>query len=110
MNQYRRSRPLNSAQVTNLRILWISHKSSRTNLSVGFQSVVSINIRKAKSKLRGATQALYIMTKFSGSRFEFIFTSLVHHSVPHKNCREFEECGLRFEMISEQKRVLDEVN
>ncbi|KAJ1450095.1 Bardet-Biedl syndrome 5 protein [Pelagophyceae sp. CCMP2097] len=66
-----------SLVVTNLRILWISHKSSRTNLSIGFNTVVSINIRKAKSKLRGATQALYIMTKFTSSRFEFIFTSLV---------------------------------
>lgn len=69
-----------SLVVTNLRIMWISHKNSRTNLSIGFNTVVSINIRKAKSKLRGATQALYIMTKFGGSRFEFIFTSLVQHS------------------------------
>ncbi|KAH8073956.1 hypothetical protein JL721_2510 [Aureococcus anophagefferens] len=66
-----------SLVVTNLRIMWISHKNSRTNLSIGFNTVVSINIRKAKSKLRGATQALYIMTKFGGSRFEFIFTSLL---------------------------------
>jgi Bardet-Biedl syndrome 5 protein len=66
--------------VTNLRIIWASHKKSHTNLSIGFNTVLSITIRKAKSKLRGPTSALYIMTKFASSRFEFIFTSLVKSS------------------------------
>lgn len=69
-----------SLVVTNLRILWISHKNTKTNLSIGFNTTLNINIRKAKSRLRGNTQALYIMTKFGPSRFEFIFTSLVKHS------------------------------
>mmetsp|Transcript_66149 Transcript_66149/g.182580 ORF Transcript_66149/g.182580 Transcript_66149/m.182580 type:complete len:389 (-) Transcript_66149:182-1348(-) len=66
--------------VTNLRLLWISHKRTSTNLSIGYNTVLHINIRKAKSRLRGSTQALYIMTKFGSSRFEFIFTSLVKNS------------------------------
>lgn len=66
--------------VTNLRLIWVAHKSSRTNLSIGFNTIVSISIRRARSKLRGSSQALYLMTKFSGSRFEFIFTSLVQNS------------------------------
>ncbi|GMH51946.1 hypothetical protein TL16_g06049 [Triparma laevis f. inornata] len=69
-----------SLVVTNLRILWIAHKNNRTNLSIGLKTVVNINIRKAKSKLRGPTQALYIMTQDVGNRFEFIFTSLVKNS------------------------------
>lgn len=69
-----------SLVVTNLRLLWISHKSGSTNLSIGYNTVMHINIRKAKSRLRGTTQALYIMTKFNNSRFEFIFTSLVKNS------------------------------
>jgi hypothetical protein len=65
--------------VTNLRIMWVAHNSPHTNLSVGLNCVVSVNIRKAKSKLRGTTQALCLIAKFS-ARFEFIFTSLVMNS------------------------------
>ena len=39
--------------VTNLRILWINHKNQRLNLSIGFNTVLTITIKKAKSKLRG---------------------------------------------------------
>ena len=39
-----------------------------------------MSIKNAESRLRGKTQALYLMTKFNGSRFEFIFTSLVKAS------------------------------
>mmetsp|Transcript_34818 Transcript_34818/g.66496 ORF Transcript_34818/g.66496 Transcript_34818/m.66496 type:complete len:356 (+) Transcript_34818:135-1202(+) len=66
--------------ISNLRLLWWSHKSRRTNLSVGYNSIISINIRSASSRLRGATQALFVLTKFNGSRFEFIFTNLVKNS------------------------------
>jgi len=65
--------------VTNLRILWVAHSNSKINLSIGLNSIVSVNIRKAKSKLRGTTQALCVLAK-STSRYEFIFTSLVKNS------------------------------
>mmetsp|Transcript_25475 Transcript_25475/g.37583 ORF Transcript_25475/g.37583 Transcript_25475/m.37583 type:complete len:345 (-) Transcript_25475:114-1148(-) len=65
--------------VTNLRIMWVAHANPRINLSIGLSCVATINIRKAKSKLRGPTQALCILAKFT-SKFEFIFTSLVKHS------------------------------
>ena len=65
--------------VTNLRILWIAHNNSRINLSIGLNSIVSVNIRKAKSKLRGTTQALCVLSMFK-TRYEFIFTSLVKNS------------------------------
>jgi Bardet-Biedl syndrome 5 protein len=58
--------------VTNLRLLWIAHSNSRVNLSVGLNTIESVNIRKAKSKL-------CVLAKFN-SRFEFIFTSLVKNS------------------------------
>jgi len=38
-----------------------------------------MTIKKAKSKLRGSTQALCVMAKQS-SRYEFLFTSLVKNS------------------------------
>lgn len=66
--------------VTNLRLIWCAHRDPRTNLSIGLGCVLSTNIRNASSKLRGSTQALYVMTKFRNSRFEFIFTSLVKNS------------------------------
>jgi len=66
--------------ISNLRVMWWSHKNRRTNLSVGYHAVISINIRNANSRLRGQTQALYVLTKFNGSRFEFIFTNLVKDS------------------------------
>lgn len=65
--------------VTNLRIIWVSHASNKINLSIGFNNVISLNIKKAKSKLRGTTQALVVLCK-QVSRFEFIFTSLVKNS------------------------------
>mmetsp|Transcript_64068 Transcript_64068/g.202683 ORF Transcript_64068/g.202683 Transcript_64068/m.202683 type:complete len:360 (-) Transcript_64068:248-1327(-) len=66
--------------ITNLRLIWCSHKNRKTNLSVGYNAVISINIRSASSRLRGSTQALYVLTKFNGSRFEFVFTNLVRNS------------------------------
>lgn len=66
--------------VTNLRLIWTSAKSARTNLSIGFNSVSSVNIRQVNSKLRGNSQALFVMTRFNSTRFEFIFTSLVKNS------------------------------
>jgi Bardet-Biedl syndrome 5 protein len=39
-----------------------------------------MSIKTANSRLRGNTQGLYLMTKHNGSRFEFIFTSLVKAS------------------------------
>lgn len=65
--------------VTNLRIMWVCHANNKVNLSVGFNNVISLNIKKAKSKLRGTTQALVVLCK-QISRFEFIFTSLVKNS------------------------------
>lgn len=65
--------------VTNLRLIWVAHNNPDTNLSVGLNCIQTVNIRTAKSKLRGSTQALCIMAKYS-ARFEFIFTSLVMNS------------------------------
>lgn len=65
--------------VTNLRIIWVSHKTSKINLSIGLNCVINVTIKKAKSKLNGYTQALCVIAKYE-SRFEFVFTSLVKNS------------------------------
>ena len=46
---------------------------------IGLSCIATLNIRKAKSKLRGPTQALCVLAKFN-SKFEFVFTSLVKNS------------------------------
>lgn len=63
--------------VTNLRIIWHSQAMPRVNLSIGYNCVLSVNVKTAVSKLRGQTEALYVLTKCNNTRFEFIFTSLV---------------------------------
>ncbi|KAK4872487.1 hypothetical protein RN001_014516 [Aquatica leii] len=69
--------------VTNLRILWHSIPTPRINLSIGYNCITTINTKIVNSKLRGTTQALFIMTMSSGSRYEFIFTNLVPGSMRH---------------------------
>jgi len=69
-----------SLTITNLRLIWRAQKSARTNLSVGYNCVLNISIKSASSRLRGDTQALYVMTKYAGTKFEFIFTNLVRGS------------------------------
>ena len=106
-----------SLVVTNLRILWIAHKSNRTNLSIGFNTVLTISIRKARSKLRGPTLALYIMTKDTNSRFEFIFTSLVKNSPrlfttiqavlkAYETSKLYRDLKLRGSIIRDQQLIL----
>eukprot|EP01043_Picozoa_sp_COSAG02_P040683 COSAG02_NODE_3312_length_6955_cov_2.028151_10_plen_64_part_00 len=46
---------------------------------IGYNCIVSLNIKAAQSRLRGNTQALFVLTKYNGSRFEFIFTNLVRN-------------------------------
>ncbi|KAG3274653.1 Bardet-Biedl syndrome 5 protein isoform X3 [Marmota monax] len=63
--------------VTNLRIIWHSLALPRVNLSIGYNCILNITTRTANSKLRGQTEALFILTKCNSTRFEFIFTNLV---------------------------------
>jgi Bardet-Biedl syndrome 5 protein len=53
---------------------------SPRHAGIGYNCVLTINIRRAKSRLRGNVQALYIVAKYQGSRFEFVFTSLIKNS------------------------------
>ncbi len=68
-----------SLLVTNLRIIWVCHANPKVNLSIGHNTILTANIRKAKSKLKGTTQALCVMAKYS-AKYEFVFTSLVKNS------------------------------
>ncbi|XP_041365484.1 Bardet-Biedl syndrome 5 protein-like [Gigantopelta aegis] len=63
--------------VTNLRIIWHSLSLLRVNLSIGLNCVINISTKTAQSKLKGNSEALYVLTKCSATRFEFIFTNLI---------------------------------
>lgn len=66
--------------ITNLRIIWIQHSNIRSNLSIGFNCVLSLEINTIDSKLRGETQAIFLSAKYSKEKYEYIFTSLVDKS------------------------------
>eukprot|EP00798_Chlamydomonas_sp_ICE-L_P023552 gene23552-9076_t len=63
-------------RVTNIRLVWISKKNHRTNISIGLGCVTALSIKEASSRLKGETQAIYVLTKHHNQRFEFIFTTL----------------------------------
>ncbi|XP_047496185.1 Bardet-Biedl syndrome 5 protein homolog isoform X2 [Penaeus chinensis] len=63
--------------ITNLRLIWHSHSMPRVSLSVGYNCIINITTKTVNSKLRGLTEALYILTKANSTRFEFIFTNLI---------------------------------
>ncbi|XP_050419171.1 Bardet-Biedl syndrome 5 protein homolog isoform X1 [Patella vulgata] len=66
--------------VTNLRVIWHSLSVPRVNLSIGFNCVINISTKTAQSKIRGTSEALYVLTKCNDTRFEFIFTNLISGS------------------------------
>ena len=50
--------------ITNLRIIWLSHKDPSVNISIGYGCIVNTSIRNTISnKHRGSTQSLYLITK-----------------------------------------------
>lgn len=62
--------------VTDLRVIWQSLNKPRINLSIGFNNIATITSRMIHTKLRGKNEALYMMTKVNGTRYEFIFIRL----------------------------------
>ncbi|KAG8343767.1 putative Bardet Biedl syndrome 5 protein [Trypanosoma vivax] len=63
--------------VTNLRCIWQSSHSRRTNLSIGYSGVHSMEVQLVNSRLRGNSEALRIGARYGSSRFEFIFTYIL---------------------------------
>lgn len=71
--------------ITNLRIVWQSKAKPRINLSVGLGCIVSISDKQIHSKVRGRLGAIHIMSRSSGTRYEFIFTALSEFQQPLKS-------------------------
>eukprot|EP01083_Nonionella_stella_P010815 30740_1 len=51
--------------VTNLRLIWISHRHPKVNLSVGYSCITQTLVRSITSKLSGHTMSLFVMTRFN---------------------------------------------
>ncbi|XP_077294219.1 Bardet-Biedl syndrome 5 protein [Arctopsyche grandis] len=69
--------------VTNLRIIWHSISSPRINLCIGYNCFLSVTTKVVRSALRGTAEALYILTTYNNSRYEFIFTNLIPGNMRH---------------------------
>ena len=63
--------------VTNLRLVWIHDSNQRINLSVGYYNFVNTSMINIESKLKGSTESLKILTRYSKTKYEFIFSNLV---------------------------------
>lgn len=66
--------------ISNLRIIWYCNTNQRVNLSIGYDCILSIEIKIAYSNSQGSTQSLNIRSKFNNNRFEFIFSTMSQES------------------------------
>eukprot|EP00795_Rhopilema_esculentum_P014110 gene14110-5101_t len=56
-------------------------KGNNGDRAIGYNCVLDASVKTAVSKLKGQTEALYMLTRCNNTRFEFIFTSLVPGSL-----------------------------
>ncbi|XP_072750114.1 BBSome complex member BBS5 isoform X2 [Anoplolepis gracilipes] len=94
--------------VTNLRIIWHSLSLPRINLSIGYNTFVTVNTKILHMIHGGNTQALHILTSFRNCRFEFIFTNHDIKSTRHYTSviGVYREIKLRSGIIRENRLVL----
>eukprot|EP00792_Barthelona_sp_PAP020_P012397 TRINITY_DN7054_c0_g1_i1.p1 TRINITY_DN7054_c0_g1~~TRINITY_DN7054_c0_g1_i1.p1 ORF type:complete len:348 (+),score=72.01 TRINITY_DN7054_c0_g1_i1:39-1082(+) len=64
-------------KITNLRIIWYSKENPENNLSIGYNTIRTLQIDSVVSKFKGTTHSLYVTCKYRGHNYLFIFTNLV---------------------------------
>ncbi|XP_016837513.1 Bardet-Biedl syndrome 5 protein homolog [Nasonia vitripennis] len=69
--------------ITNLRLMWHSISYPRINLSIGFNTFVTVTTKIINTIYGGTTQALYILTSYRNCRYEFLFSNLDTRSSRH---------------------------
>ncbi|XP_029158594.1 Bardet-Biedl syndrome 5 protein homolog isoform X2 [Nylanderia fulva] len=103
--------------VTNLRIIWHSLSLPRINLSIGYNTFVTVNTKILHTIHGGYMQALHILTSFRNCRYEFIFTNHDIKSTRHYtsvigvyrayvSSKVYREIKLRSGIIRENRLVL----
>lgn len=66
--------------ITNLRLIWFSEANQRINLSVGFDCILSTEIKETNSAIKGTSLSLLLKTRFQQARYEFIFSSVIKNN------------------------------
>ncbi|XP_017752753.1 PREDICTED: Bardet-Biedl syndrome 5 protein homolog [Eufriesea mexicana] len=69
--------------VTNLRIIWHSLLLPRINLSIGYNTFITVNSENIHSLQGKHLQALHILASFRNCRYEFLFTNQDLKSTRH---------------------------
>ncbi|XP_623893.3 Bardet-Biedl syndrome 5 protein homolog [Apis mellifera] len=69
--------------VTNLRIIWHSLLLPKINLSIGYNTFITVNTKIIHSLQGKHMQALYILASFRNCRYEFLFTNRDLKSTRH---------------------------
>ncbi|EGI68660.1 PREDICTED: Bardet-Biedl syndrome 5 protein homolog [Acromyrmex echinatior] len=103
--------------VTNLRIIWHSLSLPRINLSIGYNTFITVNTKILHTVHDVYIQALHILTSFRNSRYEFIFTNHDTKSTRHYtsvigvyrayvSSKIYREIKLRSGIIRENRLVL----
>jgi hypothetical protein len=64
--------------LTNLRLIWYCKNNVKINLTIGYDCVVTFEIKQTSSKVIGDTAAIYFKCRYNNSRFEFVFNSLTN--------------------------------
>ena len=65
---------------TNLRIVWFCVENLKLNLSIGYDCILSSEVKQIDSKVSGESMALFIKVKFGNNRFEFVFNAVANSS------------------------------
>ncbi len=65
---------------TNLRIVWFCVENLKLNLSIGYDCIISSDVKPTNSKVSGESMALFIKVKFGNNRFEFVFNAVANTS------------------------------
>ena len=65
-------------------------------IAIGYSTIINITTKTAQSKARGGgADAMFVLTRFNNTRFEFIFTNLVRYLLlEHMN----NNCILKYAM------------
>jgi len=70
--------------LTSLRMIWYCQSNVKINLTIGFDCILSSEIKQCSSKVIGETTALYLKCRFNNNRFEFVFNSLTNTDIIFK--------------------------
>jgi Bardet-Biedl syndrome 5 protein len=64
--------------LTNLRLIWYCKSNVKINLTIGYDCIVTFEIKQSSSKVIGDTSAIYFKCRYNNNRFEFVFNSLTN--------------------------------